>query len=105
MDSDLPLPWLLKALFDASTLTAPMAVATGNARPVLPIEYAEKMIQDRIDSGRGFYFDYVQGRLIKTDLGKTPLDFRLYDRDNGDGAGYRAIEDAKTVWYKLRHGG
>jgi hypothetical protein len=42
----------------------------------------------------GAYFDYLFGRVIKTDVSKNPLDLRLYDRDMGPGAGRRAIEAA-----------
>jgi hypothetical protein len=43
------------------------------------------------------YFDYLRGRVMKMHLGKPgeaiiDLDFRLYDRDNGDGAGARACK-------------
>lgn len=38
------------------------------------------------------YFDYLKGRVLKVDLSSNELDARLYDRDNGDGAAYRAIE-------------
>lgn len=39
----------------------------------------------------GAYVDYLNGRVIKTDVSDDPLDFRLYDRDMGQGAGDRAI--------------
>jgi len=43
------------------------------------------------------YFDYVYGRVLKIDLAiGQDLDFRLYDRDNGSGAGElacRGLED------------
>ncbi len=37
------------------------------------------------------YFDYVEGRVLKVDLGGDMLDTFLYDRDNGNGAARRAI--------------
>lgn len=39
------------------------------------------------------YFDYLNGRVMKLDLSRDDqIDERLYDRDNGPGAGARAIE-------------
>jgi len=42
------------------------------------------------------YFDYLQGRVMKVDLGGDVLDPWLYDRDNGQGAALRAIEAMKA---------
>jgi hypothetical protein len=42
-------------------------------------------------SRHGRYFDYLHGRVIKVDVSENPLDFRLYDRDLGKGAGEQAI--------------
>lgn len=41
------------------------------------------------------YVDYLEGRVIKTefDLGAKEIDCTLYDRDNGEGAGERAIDE------------
>lgn len=39
------------------------------------------------------YFDYLKGRVIKTDVSENPLDLRLYNRDNGPAAGENAILD------------
>lgn len=42
---------------------------------------------------QGDYFDYLEGRVIKTEIkrGAEFIDSTLYDRDNGDGAAARAI--------------
>jgi len=40
------------------------------------------------------YFDYIAGRVMKTDLSGDVLDTWGYDRDNGDGAAQRALENA-----------
>jgi hypothetical protein len=40
------------------------------------------------------YVDYLKGRVIKTDFYHSRIDTRLYDRDNGDGAGERALREA-----------
>lgn len=45
------------------------------------------------------YFDYLHGRVLKVYL-EDDLDERLYDRDNGGGAAYRALKpllDAKKA--------
>lgn len=40
------------------------------------------------------YFDYIAGRVMKTNLSGNVLDTWGYDRDNGDGAAKRALEAA-----------
>lgn len=40
---------------------------------------------------RSTYVDYFFGRVIKCELGGDEVDFRLYDRDCGEGAGERVI--------------
>ena len=56
----------------------------------LPIEEAHKLL----DEGMG-YADYVKGRVIKVKLPEGCESFspRLYDRDNGDGAAFRALTE------------
>lgn len=41
------------------------------------------------------YFDYLHGRVMKVELRGDILDPRLYDRDNGEGAAQRAIDQIK----------
>jgi len=41
-------------------------------------------------------FDYLQGRPMKVDLSGSEFDPRLYDRDNGEGAALRAINQIKS---------
>ena len=60
----------------------------GALRPTPTITEAEAL-----DAGET-YFDYVRGRVMKVDLSGDELDLRLYDRDNGEGAGERAIHEA-----------
>ncbi len=38
-------------------------------------------------------FDYVLGRVMKVDLSGDSFDPWLYDRDNGEGAAERAVQD------------
>lgn len=42
------------------------------------------------------YFDYLKGRVMKVNFSGEFVDLRLYDRDNGQGAGERAILEALT---------
>ena len=39
-------------------------------------------------------FDYLKGRVMKMGFNTGELNFRLYDRDNGEGAGERAVRAA-----------
>jgi hypothetical protein len=63
------------------------------------IPYAPKDMTE--EEAQGFlkdcdYFDYLKGRVMKIYMGKPgtaiELDFRLYDRDNGQGAGEQACK-------------
>jgi hypothetical protein len=38
------------------------------------------------------YFDYLQGRVMKADLSGDSFDPYLYDRDNGPGAAWDALQ-------------
>jgi len=78
---------VLIALYNRSRI-APMAILTGQARPdAMTIEEAEQAIENTPD----LYFDYLHGRVLKVSLKGDLLDLRLYDRDNGRGAGELAI--------------
>lgn len=46
--------------------------------------------------GRPLYFDYVQGRPLKIDLSGDELDTWLYDRDQGQGAGERIVNELRN---------
>lgn len=41
------------------------------------------------------YFDYVDGHVIKCDISGDEFDERLYDRDCGEGAAAKAIENLR----------
>jgi hypothetical protein len=41
------------------------------------------------------YFDYLRGRVMKIDLSGDELEVWLYDRDNGEGAAARVIEELR----------
>ena len=46
---------------------------------------------------RSSYCDYINGRVIKCNLpfGTKEFDERFYDRDNGDGAAQRAVDELR----------
>lgn len=43
------------------------------------------------------YFDYLHGRVLKVDLSSETLDPCLYDRDNGQGAAARAVDQIRRA--------
>lgn len=49
--------------------------------------------QKMLDAGQT-YFDYVQGRVMKVNLGGGSFSPSMYDRDNGVGAADSALRDA-----------
>lgn len=69
--------------FDPAPMTVAEAQVVLNGR----MEYDEHLEgnQDRL------YFDYLKGRVMKTDLSGDELSPWGYDRDNGEGAAQRAI--------------
>lgn len=55
-------------------------------------EEAEKILENDT------YFDYLKGRVMKVDLSNdTRFDERLYDRDNGNGAAQRAVNQLRSI--------
>jgi hypothetical protein len=42
------------------------------------------------------YFDYLHGKVLKVDLSEDTFDSRLYDRDCGEGAAQKAIDDLRS---------
>lgn len=44
---------------------------------------------------QGTYFDYLYGRVLKIDLSEDDLYTVLYNRDNGQGAAERIIEELR----------
>lgn len=46
------------------------------------------------------YFDYLHGRVLKIDLSGDEIDTRLYNRDNGEGAAEKIIDDFRKL---LKH--
>ena len=52
----------------------------------------QEILDDHVDYLR---FDYLKGRVIKTNFSGDELDPWGYDRDNGEGAMARAIEEVE----------
>lgn len=46
---------------------------------------------------RSTYFDYLNGRVMKVNLGADEFEELLYDRDNGEGAAESALRDAGLI--------
>lgn len=54
-------------------------------------DMTKKQAQALLDSSRDKYFDYLQGRVMKTDLSGNDLRTALYNRDNGPDAAERVL--------------
>lgn len=84
----------LMGLYNRTMIVAPMAMVTGvYTVGSMTLDEAENVIRDRKGD---LYFDYLFGRLLKVDLRTEEVDFRLYDRDNGEGAGELAVLEELT---------
>lgn len=53
------------------------------------------------EQGNRWYFDYLNGRVMKIHFGKDILDTRLYDRDNGQGAARNALNSLMNAIGKV----
>lgn len=79
----------LAALYNASQ---PLGMGFMHYDPAeMTVEEADKLLQEFS------HFDYLKGRVMKLHFDKPVLDFRLYDRDNGEGAGLAAVMNAVTT--------
>ena len=91
---------VLLALWQASQMQG-MSFLGFLASGELTLSQARKEIQERkhtsFDGKDSIYFDYLNGKVMKVDLGKDEFDPRLYDRDNGDGAAQRAIDNLRIA--------
>ena len=54
----------------------------------MSLDEAEKIVEK---NGEYQHYDYVKGRVVKTDITERPLNPRFYDRDNGEGAMAQAL--------------
>lgn len=50
-----------------------------------------------IMDARDLYFDYLNGRVMKVNLSEDVLETQNYDRDNGHGAAYAALQSAGLI--------
>lgn len=77
---------VLAALYNASKPQG-MGFMQYDPKP-MSVEEARKLLK------QGTYFDYLKGRVMKIDLSKDTLNTWAYDRDNGQGAAEKAINEA-----------
>lgn len=63
-----------------------MGFLNPNGRNLLSKEEATELLKTQT------YFDYLNGRVMKIDLSQDKLNEWLYDRDNGSGAAFKALE-------------
>ena len=79
---------VLMALFNNSKPQG-LSFKAPRAMENMSIERAKQYTEKTLD------FDYVDGRVIKTNISGDVADTWLYDRDNGNNAGLTAIESLK----------
>lgn len=87
-------------LIDISKLDKAKVLAAlyNNSKPLgmgmlhyTPKDMMTSEAQEILNTGQT-YFDYLIGRVMKSEIGGDNFDPCLYDRDNGDGAALKAIE-------------
>ncbi len=86
--TDLTDSQVLCALYNGSRPLGMGHLAPGSGDQ-MTVNRAAGILNDRTYDLR--YFDYLQGRIMKIDVSENPLNPRLFDRDNGQGAAERAI--------------
>ena len=80
---------VLAALYNAAR---PQGMGHLHYKPgAMTVERADALLKETT------YFDYVGGRVMKVDLEGDVLSTRLYDRDNGENAAWRALEAGGLV--------
>ncbi len=62
-----------------------------------PEDMTEAQAAEMLSGSSSKYADYVKGRVIKTDFSGGETDLRLFDRDNGAGAGASALRAAGVI--------
>lgn len=84
---------LLQALFNRSFQQDKGALdPTGWAS--MTLEKAQNIIEA---SGEDLYFDYVNGRVMKVQLGEDEMDSWLYNRDLGQGAAEEIVAQIRAA--------
>jgi len=61
----------------------------------MPGDLSEHSAKALIKQDPRMSFDYVNGRVIKCDIGSDDVLVALYDRDNGEGSAERALAQAR----------
>lgn len=85
---------VLAALYNASR---PLGMGILAYDPIpMTTEEAQALIGG-CDPNFALYFDYLKGRVMKVDLTDDTLNPALYDRDNGEGAALKALQDAGVI--------
>lgn len=59
----------------------------------------EKCLKVLLSQKPNLYFDYLYGRVMKVNITHDEFDPWLYDRDNGNGAAQRAIDNLRNETY------
>ena len=77
---------LLKALWEKSPVASFFWI-NGRTPPKWDENLATKAVLN--------YIDYFQGRVIKSDLRDDMINPRSYDRDNGEGAFQRIVDEVR----------
>lgn len=85
---------VLLALYDGSRVQGLSFMGLPDSR--VTIDDCKKAIQELINQKRHLYFDYWNGHVLKVDITNDEFDPRLYDRDLGEGAAYRAIDELRN---------
>lgn len=83
--------YVLAALYNSSKAQG-MGIFQADNKAMTPTE--AKQI---LDESPNKYFDYLKGRVMKIDLSTDEVNFRLYDRGLGEGAGERAVMGIGTT--------
>lgn len=78
---------VLQALYNDSKQQG-LGVLDFTGKKPMTLEEAKNILGENED----FYFDYLNGRVLKSDITEDEFDPWLYDRDNGNGAAKRALE-------------
>jgi hypothetical protein len=82
---------VLAALYNASK---PQGMGFMHYNPApMTVEQAQEILDQSPDK----YFDYLAGRVMKTNLSGDELDTWGYDRDNGEGAAAAAIQELQMT--------
>lgn len=61
------------------------------------VECVEQARHTGMSGKEEIYFDYLNGKVMKIDIAPDEIDPRLYDRDNGEGAAQRAIDNLRLA--------